>query len=61
MTKVKRKISYRLYPSNRQLAVLLQMLRLHQRLYNAALEHRIGAYKKRGISLGFYDQCNVVS
>ena len=57
MTKVKRKISYRLYPSNRQLAALLQMLRLHQRLYNAALEHRIGAYKKRGISLGFYEQC----
>lgn len=57
MTKVKRKISYRLYPSKRQLVALLGLLRLHKRLYNAALEHRIGAYKRKGISLGFYEQC----
>ena len=50
-------MSYRLYPSKRQLLALLELLRLHQRLYNSALEHRIGAYRKKSISIGFYDQC----
>jgi len=36
---------------------MLDTLRLHQQLYNAALEQRISAYKKSGISLGYYDQC----
>ncbi len=58
MDKVKRKISYRLYPSARQQSLLSETLRLHQQLYNAALEHRINAYKKRGKSIGFYDQCS---
>jgi putative transposase len=58
MEKVKRKITYRLYPSARQQTALSVTLRLHQQLYNAALEHRINAYKKRGKSIGFYDQCS---
>ena len=57
MEKVKRKITYRLYPSARQQAALSDTLRLHQKLYNAALEHRIGAYKSQKKSLGFYEQC----
>jgi len=33
------------------------MLRLHQKLYNAALEERIDAYRKCRISVSFVDQC----
>jgi len=54
---VKRKVTYKLYPSKRQAASLLVILRLHQQLYNAALEHRIGAYKKAGKSIVFFEQC----
>ncbi len=36
---------------------LYRSLRLHQQLYNAALEHRIGAYKKHGKSISFVEQC----
>lgn len=53
----KRKVTYRIYPSAKQRHRLLEILRLHQRLYNAALEQRIDAYQRRGISLGFNDQC----
>jgi putative transposase len=57
MLKVKRKVTYKLYPSRRQQEALDNILRLHQRLYNAALEHRIGAYKKAHRTIGFFDQC----
>jgi putative transposase len=33
------------------------MLGLHQRLYNAALEQRIAAWRRTRTSLGFVDQC----
>jgi putative transposase len=56
--KVNRKLNYRLYPSNRQLLGLSRILRLHQQLYNAALEHRINAYKKKQKSIGFFEQCS---
>lgn len=36
---------------------MLETLRLHQKLYNAALEQRIDAYKRCGVSLSFSDQC----
>jgi len=58
MEKVKRKVTYRLYPSSRQQSALSETLRMHQQLYNAALEHRINAYKKCGKSIRFYDQCS---
>jgi putative transposase len=56
MEPVSRKVVYRLYPSPRQEAALLNMLGLHQRLYNAALEQRIAACRRRGKSLSAYDQ-----
>lgn len=52
----KRKITYRLYPSPRQQEELLKTLRLHQKLYNGALEHRILAYKAQKKSIRFFDQ-----
>jgi putative transposase len=57
MGTVKRKVTYRLYPSRRQQNQMLETLRLHQKLYNAALEQRIDAYKRCGVSLSFSDQC----
>lgn len=52
-----RRVTYRLYPSVAQEAEMLKMRQLHQQYYNAALEQRITAYRKQGISLNFYDQC----
>jgi putative transposase len=56
MEKVKRKIIYRLYPTNKQLLAMSHALLLHQKLYNAALEQRISAYKKQKKSLSYVDQ-----
>lgn len=57
MQTVKRKVTYRLYPSRRQQNQMLETLRYHQKLYNAALEQRIDAYKRCRVSLSFSDQC----
>lgn len=56
MEPVLRKVVYRLYPSRSQEAALLDMLGLHQRLYNAALEQRIAAWRLQRKSLSAYDQ-----
>ena len=53
---VSRKVIYRLYPSRSQEAALLDMLGLHQRLYNAALEQRKSAWRLQRKSLSAYDQ-----
>jgi putative transposase len=49
---------YRLYPTPTQQAALAEMLRDFCWLYNAALEQRIDAHRKRGISLGYTSQAN---
>ena len=56
MEPVSRKVVYRLYPSRSQEAALLDMLGLHQRLYNAALEQRITAWRLQRKSLSAYEQ-----
>ncbi|USN50752.1 MAG: IS200/IS605 family element transposase accessory protein TnpB [Myxococcales bacterium] len=56
MENVKRKITYRLYPSKKQGHEMSQILSLHQKLYNAALEQRINVYKSKKISLSYFDQ-----
>ncbi len=56
MTLHKRRVNYRLYPKPEQTKALLEMLRKHQLLYNAALEQRITAYHKQGVSLNYYQQ-----
>lgn len=58
MAPVVRKVVYRLYPSRSQDAALLDMLGAHQRLYNAALEQRITAWRLRRHSVGLVDQCH---
>src|SRR5450755_1854393 len=51
------KIVYRMYPSPSQDTALLDMLGMHQRLYNAALEQRIAAWQRTRTSIGFSKQC----
>jgi len=52
-----RRVTYRLYPNQAQEAEMLKIRTLHQQLYNAALEQRIVAYRKSGVSLHFAQQC----
>jgi len=61
MTQVNRKVIYRMYPTQRQEAELLRVKELHRALYNAALEERIGAWKKAGKTISFADQCRSVT
>ncbi|MBX7220069.1 MAG: transposase [Blastocatellia bacterium] len=58
---VNRKITYRLYPTPKQEALMIECNRLHQALYNAALEERIKAWRMCGVSVGFADQCRSVT
>ncbi|PWC40145.1 RNA-guided endonuclease TnpB family protein [Azospirillum sp. TSO35-2] len=52
-----RRVRYKLYPSARQAVALERLCDLHRALYNAALEERIEAYRKAGVSIRFADQC----
>ena len=49
---------YRLYPSRAQRDALDAMLGAFCDLYNAALQQRIEAYRRRGMSLRYLDQAN---
>lgn len=51
---------YRLKPNKAQAVALNEMLGDFCDLYNAALEHRIGAYAK-GTSISCYDQCRTLT
>lgn len=51
-----RKYTFKLYPKPAQAETLLGTLRLHQQLYNGALQERIEAYSKHGISIEYNDQ-----
>ena len=53
---VKRRITFKLYPSQSQATALSEALRLHQLLYNAALEERIDAWRKARRSVSYVDQ-----
>jgi putative transposase len=52
---------FRLLPSKRQHRALEAILESQRELYNAALEERVGAYKKAGINRSYIDQCNALS
>ncbi|MEY3182547.1 MAG: hypothetical protein RLZ35_532 [Pseudomonadota bacterium] len=52
-----RKVTYRLYPSDIQEKRLSDMLGVHQRLYNKALEQRVHSYEEDKKSLSFSNQC----
>jgi putative transposase len=52
---------YRLLPTKRQHRALEAILESQRQLYNAALEERIDAYRKRGITRTFFDQCRALT
>jgi putative transposase len=51
----RRKITYKLYPTDRQAALLGDLLRLHKDLWNAALDERIAAWSKARKSISYQD------
>ncbi len=52
-----RKATYQLYPSAGQVLKLHAQLKMHQQLWNAALEERIDAWQKNKLSISYEDQC----
>lgn len=56
----RRKATFKLYPNASQQQRLEEWMRLHCELYNAALQERIEAYRKAGVSIGYYDQQNAL-
>lgn len=57
----RRKLEYRLYPTNNQDELLQETRRLHQRLYNAALQHRRLNYELLGKSIGYVEQATLLT
>lgn len=56
----RRKATFKLYPNAAQQQKLEEWTRLHCELYNAALQARIEAYRKAGVSISYYDQQNAL-
>src|SRR5258706_6004160 len=52
---------FRLLPAKRQHRALEQILELQRQLYNAALEERIGAYSKAGLTRTYIDQTKALT
>ena len=52
---------YRLLPARRQHRALERILEDQRQLYNAALEERIGAHRKAGITRRYLDQCKALT
>jgi putative transposase len=48
--------TYRLLPNKRQHKRFAEILEDQRQLYNGAMEHRIDAYRKTGISISLFDQ-----
>jgi putative transposase len=53
-----RTFRYQMQPTREQEATLISWLSLCGELYNAAIQERRDAWKKRGVSVGLYDQFN---
>ncbi len=58
---MRKSFRYRIYPTPKQEATLDEQLRLCRWLYNAGLEQRIWAWKKRKLSISKYDQMRELS
>jgi putative transposase len=53
----RRKVTYKLYQTVAQATKLADLLRHHKDLYNAALQHRISAWRLAGIAISYERQC----
>jgi len=51
MPPVKRRITYRMYPTDTQQEKLVEYQRLHAEIYNAAIQERRDAWRLRGVSI----------
>jgi putative transposase len=58
---LKRKVTYRLYPNASQEKRLHEVLLIHQRIYNEALQARINVYRDENRTLSFADQCKTLT
>ena len=58
---VQRKVTYRLYPTKRQIEALERLRWVHCLLWNTALDERRRAWQEARVSLSFSDQCKVSS
>ena len=56
-TQPRKTYQFRLYPTRRQITVLMQWLGLCCDVYNAALDERKSAYRMAGVSLSYAHQC----
>lgn len=56
-----RKVTYRIYPNQKQSESLSELLGIHMRVYNAALEERIKVYREENKSLNFAEQCKILT
>lgn len=52
-----RNFQYRLYPNKAQVTALDDMLHAYRSLYNAALQERRDAWRRRGASVRYAEQC----
>jgi len=53
-------MTFRLYPSPQEEAILLGWLELHRQIYNAALEERMDAWRKKRIHISYFNQQNAL-
>lgn len=58
MQLMNRNFKYRLYLNRAQATALDRVLEIQRQLYNAALEERREAWRRRRVSLNYYDQAN---
>lgn len=53
---MQRSYKYRIYPNRKQVRTLDSVLWAHRKLYNAALQHRIWAWRDRRLTVNSYSQ-----
>jgi len=58
---VQRKVTYRLYPTQRQIEALERLRWVHCLLWNTALDERRRAWQEARVSLSFSDQCKALT
>jgi putative transposase len=57
----RRSVTYRIYPTKRQIVALERLLSSQRELYNAALEHRIGAWRWNRSPVTWVDQYKLLT
>ncbi len=58
---VQREVTYRLYPTQRQIEALERLRWIHCLLWNTVLDERRRAWQEEQVSLSFSDQCKALT